>query len=120
TALPPACGNAARLFARGGSTEAAPLVNGAPVELASAVAAAARMLAGSRATLFAGLGADVAGLRALVALAETVGGVLDHDASPGLFRALSTAQRRGWIATTIAEVRNRADVVLVIGADPTP
>lgn len=78
------------------------------------------ILHAARAPLFAGLGTDVAGGQALLDLAGRTGGVFDHAASAGLFRNFTATQRTGWLATTLAEVRNRCDVLLVAGPDPTP
>ncbi len=75
----------------------------------------------ARAPLFAGLGTDIAGgqgaarpRRAAPAACSTTA------ASIGLFRNFTAIQRTGWLATTLAEVRNRCDVLLVVGNDPTP
>lgn len=83
-----------------------------------AVAAAARALAGSRTPLVGGLAADVDGVRAALALAERLGAVVDHVHSEGLYRNLSVIQRTGWITTTLAELRNRCDLLVVAGPDP--
>lgn len=96
-----------------------PLVVGAPVSLNEAVAYAATLLRASRLPLIGGLGTDTDGARAAVALAETAGGVLDHAGSPGLLVNLRAMQDGGWVATTLAEARNRADLLLFVGTDTT-
>jgi formylmethanofuran dehydrogenase subunit B len=93
------------------------LVDGAPATLDEALARAAALLAGSRLPLFAGLGTDVAGMRAVLALAERTGGIVDHWATRGLMANLRAMQDGGWVTTTLAEVRNRADLVLFVGTD---
>ncbi|WP_431854755.1 formylmethanofuran dehydrogenase [Azospirillum sp.] len=95
-----------------------PRVGGHAATLDDAVRAAAEILQTSRAPLVAGLGTDVAGARAALALAERVGAVVDHERSEGLYRNLAVFQRSGWIATTFAELRNRCDLLLVVGPDP--
>jgi formylmethanofuran dehydrogenase subunit B len=90
------------------------------VERGDALARAAAILDSSRQPLFAGLGADVDGVRAILGLADRVGGVVDHMGSEGLFRNLRVLQDVGWVTTTLSEVRNRADVLLVVGPDPAP
>ncbi|MCB4768076.1 formylmethanofuran dehydrogenase [Ancylobacter sp. Lp-2] len=79
---------------------------------------ARRLLDVARAPVFAGLGADIEGGRAILDLAIRHGGVLDHAASDGLFANYAAVQRTGWLSTTLAEVRNHCDVLLVIGEDP--
>jgi formylmethanofuran dehydrogenase subunit B len=114
-----ACGRAASLFRRGDEAAPGPRVCGREASLDDAIAAAAELLAGARSPVYAGLGADVDGVRAVLRLAAATGGSVDHYASPGMFRNLSTSQRRGWIATTFAEVRNRCDLFVVVGPDPS-
>lgn len=95
-----------------------PRAGGSAVTLEAAVRAAADALDASRTPLIAGLGADVDGVRAALALAERVGAVVDHARSAGLYRNLAVLQRTGWIATTFAELRNRCDLLVVAGPDP--
>jgi formylmethanofuran dehydrogenase subunit B len=97
------------------SAEAAASIDGAPVSLDEAAAAAARLLARSRQPLIAGLGADIDGARAAIALAERVGGVIEHMHSAALLRDLDCLRETGIMLTTPGEARVRADVVLLVG-----
>src|SRR5262249_38814533 len=96
-----------------------PRIDGQAVTLAAAVARAAEILAASRLPLFAGLATDHAGLPAALQLADRIGGSVDHLGSAALFRNLPAQRDVGWIATTLSEVRNRADLVVVVGPDPS-
>ena len=60
------CARASRGLAACADTTASPSVDGQSASLDAAIAAAAARLAASRQPLFAGLGTDVAGARALV------------------------------------------------------
>lgn len=94
-----------------------PCVNGTTVALEQAIQAAANLLRAARRPLYAGLGTDVNGMRATLALAERSRGIVDHmhgDAMDNNFRVLQT---RGWMTTTLTEVRNRADLILFAGTD---
>lgn len=113
------CPEAARLLRRLDVADRPASLGGTAAGLDEAVAAARTILSTARAPLIGGLGADMAGAGALVDLAIRFGGVLDHYASEGLFRNYAAAQRTGWLSTTLAEVRNRCDVLLVVGEDPT-
>lgn len=113
-----ACAEAARLIARGDGPPPGPRVNGAAASLADAAAVAAGHLAGARAAVFSGLGADLAGLRGLYDIAMAAGASIDHAASAGLFANLERLARKGWIAATLAEVRNRCDLLVLFGDDP--
>lgn len=94
-----------------------PQTDGSNVSLAEAVAAAAKLLRGARHPLFGGLGTDVAGMRGLLALADKTGGIVDHMLGDGMYRNILAMQDRGWIMTTMTEVRNRADVVVFANLD---
>ena len=97
------------------SAEAAASIDGAPASLDEAATAAARILARSRQPLIAGLGADIDGARAAIALAERVGGVIEHMHSAALLRDLDCLRETGIMLTTPGEARVRADVVLLVG-----
>lgn len=114
-----ACADAARLLARDDAPPPSPRINGAPASLAEAAAAAAAHLKVARSSVFSGLGADLEGHRRLYDIAMAAGASIDHSASAGLFANLDRLARRGWIAATLAEVRNRCDLLVVFGDDPT-
>jgi formylmethanofuran dehydrogenase subunit B len=90
-------------------------IDGAPASVDDAAAAAARLLARSNQPLIAGLGADIEGARAAIALAERVGGVIEHMHSAALLRDLDSMRETGVMLTTPGEARVRADVVLLVG-----
>lgn len=112
----PDCGIAAREFERP-MGDSACLVDGKPASPEAAVARAAEILSAARLPLIAGLGTDVAGVRAALALAERLGGIVDHAGSSGLLANIRTMQDEGWVTATLAEVRNRADLVVFVGTD---
>lgn len=115
----PACPGAVKLFAREDAAPPGPRIGGKEVSLEEAAGEAHALLTSAMTSLFTGLGADIAGLGAVMDLACAHGGVLDHYRSDGLFRNLDVQQRAGWIATTLAETRNRCDLMLVVGPDPS-
>jgi formylmethanofuran dehydrogenase subunit B len=90
-------------------------IEGRSVALGAAVAEAARLLGLSRLPVIAGLGTDVRGARAAVALAEAIGGVVDHMHSTALLRDLDVMREAGLMATTQSEAALRADTVLLVG-----
>ena len=115
------CARASRALARFVATpsDAAAQVDGQPCDLATAVAAAARMLGASRQPLFSGLGTDVAGARALYSLACATGAICDAGDGAALMHGLRALQDRGQFTTTLAEVRTRADLIVFVGGAPT-
>jgi len=115
------CDRARRAVARFGAvpSDATSQVDGHACDLATAVAAAARLLAASRQPLFGGLGTDVAGARALYPLACSVGAICDADTGEALMRGLRALQDRGQFTATLAEVRTRADLIVFVGGVPT-
>lgn len=99
------------------ATGAQARIAGRPATLAQAVTEAAKHLRDARFPLIGGLATDVAGVRAAASLANRVGGTLDHMNSAATMRNVLTVQDGGWIITTMSEVRNRADLLIVVGGD---
>lgn len=112
--LPEGCALARRGFQRQGSAAEA-LVGGRSAPRRAAVEAAARLLREARCPLIGGLATDVEGTRAALALAERTGGIVDHGASAAANANLQTLRERGWVLTTHGEVRNRADLLVLVG-----
>lgn len=94
-----------------------PLVDGRRGTLEEAVAVAAKLLRRARQPLIDGLGTDVDGARAAVRLAGRCGATLDHVHGESLADGAALLQSRGHYATTLSEVHNRADFVLLVGVD---
>jgi formylmethanofuran dehydrogenase subunit B len=111
------CARSRALFSAESSPEAGPRIDGTAASLESAVERAAEILGGAAQPLFLCAGTDVAGIRALLELAERTGGVVDHVNGDALMRNLSALQSSGWVGTTLTEVRNRCDLLLVAGSE---
>lgn len=110
------CRRASQDFARA-PLSPTPRVGGREVTLEAAIRAAAKILKPARQALFAGLATDVDGMRSIINLAERCGAALDHAHGEALAAMARLLQTRGWYATTLSELRNRADFVLLIGLD---
>ncbi len=93
-------------------------VDGQPADLATALAVAAARLAVARQPLMAGLGGDVAASRAAFRLAAVSGAICDVIGGDALVQGLRVQQDRGGFNLTLAEVRERADLVLFVGSWP--
>lgn len=94
-----------------------PRAGGKPVGLAEAVAKAADILGKAKHPLLAGLGTEVQGMRAVMSLVDKSCAVLDHMNSNGFMRNIQVVQNSGWMTTTLTEVRNRVDLLVVVGTD---
>ena len=105
------------LAAFDGPARAAPSVDGRSLGLNAALDAAAARLAASRLALFGGLATDVQGMRSLYRLANVGGAILDHAHGEAMMPALRMLQDRGQMFATIAEIRNRADLIVCVGTD---
>ncbi len=114
------CARAGAALATFGTQAAAtePALDGRTVGLEAALDATAKLLRGSRQPLFGGMATDVAGTRALFRLANATGAVLDHAKGDSLMHSLRALQDRGLFYTTLAEIRNRADLVVCLGTNP--
>jgi formylmethanofuran dehydrogenase subunit B len=111
------CELARRFFAGAfQQTDSQPMIEGVAVALDEALARGVELLQNARSPLFAGLTTDVNGMRRLLDLADACGATLDHLNGDAMFRNLRVMQDSGWFATTFTEVRNRADLILLVGA----
>ncbi len=92
-------------------------IDGVAVELTEAIGAAAGRLAAARMPLVTGLCADMATIRAAHALAQRCGAVIDHAQSAAFFPIIEAVREGGLVMGLPAEVRRRADRLLLVGAD---
>ena len=65
------------------------------------------MLAASRVPVVAGMGADIAGARAAIALAERIGAAVDHMNSDAVLRDVEVMRTGAMMLTTPNEARLR-------------
>jgi len=98
-------------------TDTRPRVDGKEVSLDVAVAKAAALLKDTNQPVIGGCATDVNGMRALLALADRSGAVVDNMNFIGARNNFLALQDSGWMNTTLAEVKNRCDLLLVVGAD---
>lgn len=96
-----------------------PQVDGRPCSARAAIGAAAELLRAARSPMFSGLATDVGGMRAVLALADRVGGIVDHAEGASAGINLRLLQDRGWVTTTLSEVRNHADLIVLLGTPVT-
>ena len=91
-------------------------IAGKPAALDAAIAKAAKLLGTSRRPLVAGLGTDIAGARAAIALAQRTGAAIDHMNSDAVLRDLGVMSSSGVMLITPTEAEVRADTLLLVGA----
>ena len=96
---------------------ATPTVNGQATTLDAAIAKSTEIFRAAKHPLLAGLATDVYGMRAVMNLAETTGATLDHMNSKSSMKNILVMQNSGWFVTTLSEVKNRVDLLVVIGTD---
>jgi formylmethanofuran dehydrogenase subunit B len=111
------CDKSTKFFTTGFNASADATIKGKKVDLEHALQAAADILNKSEQPLFAGLGTEVTGMRALIDLVKKSNGTLDHMHSEGTVNNTLSMQNMGYQTTTMTEVKNRADVILAIGTD---
>lgn len=110
------CHQSVAFFSRAPRTPS-PRIGGKPVELKEAVAKATEILRQAKHPLLAGLGTEVQGMRAAMSLADKGCAVVDHMNSNGFMRNIQVVQNSGWQITTLTEVRNRVDLLVIVGTD---
>jgi formylmethanofuran dehydrogenase subunit B len=96
---------------------AKPQVREREVSFEEAVKAAAGLIKQAKLPLYGGMASDVSGARAVLSIADKTCGVLDHALSEGQYRNFRVVQTSGWIMSTLTEVRNRADLLIIVGTD---
>lgn len=94
-----------------------PRVNGEAVTMEQAISQIADHLIHSQQPLIGGMGTDLNGARAAMALADKSGATMDSLYSPAAFRNILVLQDSGYMTTTLTEVRNRCDLLVVVGSD---
>lgn len=92
-------------------------IQGKEVSLEEAIDAAAKIIKRSSIPLFTGLGTDVDGTRATLALADKTGAYVDHMGTKDALKNYRVLQDRGYMLTTLTEVKNRADLIIMAGTD---
>lgn len=94
-----------------------PRIQGKPVTLDQAISHIVSLLVESKQPLIGGMGTDLNGARAAMSLADKSGAIIDSFYSPAAFRNILVLQDTGYMTTTLTEVRNRVDLLLVVGTD---
>ncbi len=97
--------------------EKQPRIKGQEVTLKQAISHIAQILKTSHQPVIGGLATDLNGVRAAMALADKTGASVDYMTSTASFRNILVLQDTGWMTTTLTEVKNRVDVLLVVGSD---
>ncbi|MEE9397313.1 MAG: formylmethanofuran dehydrogenase subunit B [Methylococcales bacterium] len=97
-----------------------PRIGGEPATIKEAAAKIAEIIKAAHLPLIGGCATDVNGMRALLSLADHSGAAIDNMNFNGARRNILSMQDNGWINTTLAEVKNRVDLLLVVGTDVEP
>lgn len=97
------------------------MADGRPATLEQALAKAAAELVKARGRCLVYLAPDLTSQsqRAAVAIADLLQATVDSDTSETAANGLLIAQRRGRAGATLGEIRNRGDVFLFWGVDPS-
>ena len=98
-------------------TDSSPRINGQEVSLEQAVSHIANCLRTSKQPVIGGMATDLNGARAAVALADKSRATIDNMDSGAGMRNTLVLQDTGWMVTTLTEVRNRVDLLLIVGSD---
>ncbi len=94
-----------------------PKIQGQEASLTEAARKAAEILNDARQPVIGGCATDVSGMRALLSLADRCGAVVDNMNFNAARRNFLALQDDGWMTTTLAEIKNRCDLLLVVGVD---
>ena len=94
-----------------------PLIDGTPATFEQAIEKAIEILKSCSQPLVNGLIADIQACREAVALTEKISGVIDHANGTSIRNGTAVMQRIGEVRATLAEVRNRADCIVILGSE---
>ena len=98
----------------------APLIDNKPVPLDEAIEESAKILASSVRPLIYGLSStECTAVGRAVELAELVGGIVDNTSSVCHGPTIIALQGVGEIKTTLGEIKNRANVIVFWGSNPS-
>ena len=85
------------------------------VSLSSALEDIRNIIKGHNETLIINHGVDLSGVRSMLNFASQKNYIIDHINSKFLYQNIGVVQRTGYMATSLTEAKNRADVVMVFG-----
>lgn len=89
-------------------------IKGRDCSVAEALEHAGQLLQNARLPVVHGMIGDLQDCRAALHLAAAFGGVVDHRSGDAIAEQLTVLQDSGWQVTSLGEVRNRADLVIII------
>jgi formylmethanofuran dehydrogenase subunit B len=119
-AISTACPLAERWFLASAASRPAVEIQGHPASFDEGISAAAAILRPSDSPLIYGLSRSSSpGQRAAVALGDWLGATIDTTASLGHASSVMAVQQVGEQTCSLGEVRNRADLVVYWGANPS-
>jgi len=98
-------------------SDTSPRINGKDASLQQAIDHIATLLKNSKQPVISGLATDLNGVRAAMALADKSRATVDHMNSAAGIKNILVLQDTGWMLTTLTEVRNRVDLLVVVGSD---
>jgi len=120
TGVKNACAISRSKFMNHGQNRLGLAVDGKEASLEGAIEEAAAVLAGAKRPLVYGLSStDCGAIGRAVELAEVLGGVVDNTSSVCHGPTILALQQVGESKTTLGEVKNRADLVVFWGSNPT-
>ncbi|MFV1921329.1 MAG: formylmethanofuran dehydrogenase [Methylotenera sp.] len=99
------------------SKQTSPRISGKSVSINQAIEKIVELIKPAKQPLIGGLSTDLNGFRAAYQLADQYHATLAHMNAVTTWRNTKVLQSVGWQTTTMTEVRNRADVIVLIGTD---
>ena len=97
------------------SSQILPEINSKISTLSDALKAIKKNLSDHKEILLLNHGVDLSGLRSMLSFSTKYNCIIDHINSKTLFQNLNLMQRSGYMATSLTEIKNRADIIIVFG-----
>ncbi len=92
-----------------------PSINNKKSTLTGAIEKIKKILASKNEIAILNHGTDMSGVRSILAFASQHHGIIDHVNTKYLYQNISIPQRTGYMATSLTEVKNRAELIIIFG-----
>jgi len=111
--LPEVCANKYKMFNFKENKISQSKILGKSVDGNKANVYCQKLINSSKETILVNHSSDVNITRAILGTASKINGIVDHSNSDKFLKNVSLYQRRGYMATSLTEIKNKSDVVLL-------
>jgi formylmethanofuran dehydrogenase subunit B len=89
-------------------------INGEKTNISQAIEELSFLIKKSKSTLFAGMGTDIKGTKAMLKIADKFKCIIDHYSGDNYVKNIKSIQEVGGFFLTLSELKNRSDTIIII------